>query len=731
MVQIGNVDTTIASTEDEYEAEEAEEAEPALEPEEIESAPDIVEPEAASVVAAAPVPVAAETEIAPDMEAAETAPEPEEFESEPEITEPEAEPPSISGPALVNRIDFLSKEAGKSSIVIGTTGQIRYNLDDTDNKKLRLELFDTKILSYRQRPLITTRFESAVDRIIPVQTKKMNNYSRIVIELREAVPHTIDQTENQITIDFHASSIAPKPFEDANLPPWKTVMEEEAKVAEEKIAMAETTEPEEMVAPAPEIAEPEAVAPPPADIAADITEPEAPVEDIAEIESPVTDDFAQQEEIPLPEGAEEFAMEEQETAVEEKKPAKPWKRYTGEKIALDFYQTDIKNVLRILRDVSGRNFAIDKDVSGTVTLTLVKPVPWDQVLDLILRMNGLGQVSEGEIVRIVTIATLRKEEKMRTDELKAKQSIKAQEKALQPLVTEYIPINYADASSDIKPRLEDIKTPDRGKVGVDTRNNQIIITDIAEKIAEAKALIRSIDKVTPQVIIEARVVEVSEDFSRALGAEWGIDYGPVTSGDDSHTYNIAMNNAVSSTGSVGYTFTRIAGTPITLDAKLHAAEATGEGKIISTPKIVTLDNKSATISQGIDYPYFEKDSTGGGTSVKFKSVNLSLNVTPHVTPDNRISLKISVAKNDVKSFTGGVPAVTTNSANTELLVNDGDTVVIGGIIKINETEGYSRFPLLNKIPFLGWMFKSKSTSRGKSELLIFITPKIVHLETSV
>jgi type IV pilus assembly protein PilQ len=429
----------------------------------------------------------------------------------------------------------------------------------------------------------------------------------------------------------------------------------------------------------------------------------------------------------------ELAEEEPEQAAEEaeKKVAKAKKRYTGEKIALDFYQTDIKNVLRILRDVSGKNFAIDKDVSGNVTLTLVKPIPWDQVLDLILKMNQLGKIEEGDIVRIVTISTLRKEEKIRADELKAAQSIQEQQKALEPLITEYIPINYADATKDIKPRLDQIKTTKRGQVGVDSRNNQIIMTDTAEKIAQAKEIIRSIDKVTPQVVIEARIVEVSETFSRDIGTEWGVTAGPDINGNDSQTYTMAMNHPPSSSsGSIGYQFSRLAGTNFSLNAELQAVEAAGEGKIISTPKIVTLDNKEAVISQGIEYPYLERDSSGLSTT-KFKDIDLELKVKPHVTPDNRINLTIDITKDDIGTITGGVPSLNTNQAKTELLVNDGDTIVIGGILKTNAAESESRFPLLSSIPVVGWLFKSKANSNTKNELLIFITPKIVHLESGL
>jgi type IV pilus assembly protein PilQ len=191
---------------------------------------------------------------------------------------------------------------------------------------------------------------------------------------------------------------------------------------------------------------------------------------------------------------------------------------------------------------------------------------------------------------------------------------------------------------------------------------------------------------------------------------------------------MAMNfPAAGATSNVGFTFDKIVGTPLVLNATLNALETTGEGKIISSPKIVTLDNKKATIKQGIEYPYLERDDTGG-SSVSFKDIDLLLEVTPHVTPDNRVSLQIKITKNDIDTILDGVPSLSTNEAETELLVNDGDTIVIGGIMKTRKTEVTAGFPWLSRIPVLGWFFKNKVDSKENAELLIFITPKIVQLE---
>jgi type IV pilus assembly protein PilQ len=191
---------------------------------------------------------------------------------------------------------------------------------------------------------------------------------------------------------------------------------------------------------------------------------------------------------------------------------------------------------------------------------------------------------------------------------------------------------------------------------------------------------------------------------------------------------MAMNfPAAGASSSIGFSFSRLGGVPFVLNAKLNALETNGNGRILSAPKILTLDNKKAMIKQGLEYPYLERDDAGG-SSVSFKDIDLLLEVTPHVTPDDRISMSIFITKNDVASLTAGVPSISTNEAQTELLVNDGDTLVIGGIIKATQTEGQSGFPMLSRIPLLGWMFKTHNERDENNELLIFITPRIVQLE---
>jgi len=630
-------------------------------------------------------------------------------------------------PAWVNRIDFLGKETGKSTVIIGTTRPVNYDVVEVTDKLLRIKLFNTKLPKYRRRPLITTRFESAVDRITPFFKPAIKSTSIVALELREMVPYTLEQKENLLLIDFEASSIPPKPFEQANLPSWKKVfaqmdvadLEEGHKEVEDKL-------PDAVIGTSVEKMPIDKTPSPPQETGHEKITSGKPGEIFYEKRDQDLYDITRQQKIdPYSGKTQDLGTYVEDTA----------KKYSGEKIALDFYETDIKNVFRILKEIGKINFAIDKNVTGTVTLSFDKPVPWDQVLDLVLKMNQLGRVYEGDIIRIATLATLEDEEKQLKEKLKQKQKARAQE----DLVTAFIPVNYTSASDMVKAHIQPIiwaaeKEADikgRFKVTSDERLNVVILTAAPTVIKRAKEIIQKLDKVTPQVIIQAKVVEVSNDFANEMGIDWSAALGPYTSNkhhlDGTMSGDIAMNMPAAAAGSIGFTFSRTRGTPLVLNAQLTAMETRGEGKIISSPKIVTVDGKKAKIKQGFEYPYLE-ESASGGTTVKFKDIDLELNVTPMVTPDNRVLLKIHITKDDVGQLVGTVPSILTNEAETELLVNDGSTIVIGGIVKSSVTTGSSGWPGLKNIPLLGWLFKTESKVTQSNELLIFMTPTIVKLE---
>jgi type IV pilus assembly protein PilQ len=591
-----------------------------------------------------------------------------------------AETATAANPAVVSRIDFASREGGRSAMIIGTTLPVRYELTRFSENALRLRLHNARLPEHRQhRPLITTRFESAIDRITPMPASDMAGGSDIIIELREWVPYRQVQEEDVITLHFDPSSIGPRAAEAAALPDWQAAL-----------------------------GGPSSYAP-------------------AMMPGGVSGDMAEEAFAPAPTGPTQTIS-----------AFDPPRQYTGQKIALDFHRTDIKNVFRILQQVSGKNYAVDKDVSGEVTISLDKPVPWDQVLALILRMNQLDYVEEGDIIRIARIATLQAEDQVRRAKMEAERQAEEAKVRLDPLETAYLTINYANARTEIEPHLKDIITKERGSLTIDARNNQLILTDTRAVINRAREIIARIDKVTPQVLIEARIVEVSENFGRELGVSWGVAGEDIYRSDlgGEYSYNVAMNTPFrsdplgNSSGTVGVSFNRLSawGTPIVLDAALRAMEEQGKGKIVSSPKILTLNNKPALIEQGSEVPYQELSAEGVPTTA-FAEAKLSLKVTPQITPDDRIALKVVTNKDEIVGYSPlNVPILSINKSESELLVENGETIVIGGVIKTELLESETGFPILKDIPGLGWLFKSKLTTTNKNELMIFITPRIIQLE---
>jgi len=567
--------------------------------------------------------------------------------------------------ATITNIEFNAMEDGKSNIVVETNHPVKYDITLGSKEKLYLNLYNTIIPNIHKRPLLTQYFKSAVESLMPVEIPGKQKNSKIEINIRDLVPYRVVQDQNTISLYFDPTTLEPPVFAKAK----KTVS---SNVQTETI------------------------------------------------------DLKKKE--PTPQGGKPPELAEKPKTLEEEMYG-PKKKYSGEKIKLDFYETDIKNVFRILRSVGGLNFAIDKDVEGKVTLALEDPVPWDQVLDLVLKMNNLGQKEEGNVIRIATLDTIRKEEKFLQEAFTERKKSLDDKESLEPLVTEYIPINYSDAEIDIKPHIDQILTKDRGKISVDKRTNMLIVTDIQSKIDKVRETIYRLDKVTPQIMIEAKVVEVSKNFTRELGL--GLSFAKTQTawtGRDKD-FSVALNFPTSAPVNSGaFNFYNILGSDfLNLQAQIRASETKGDVKVISSPRILTLDNKKAKIKQGLEFAYLERD-TSGGSSVKFKNIDLLLEVTPHVTPDRRISMTVYLTKNDIDSITNGVPSLSTNEAQTELLVNDNDTIVIGGIVKTTDNKSNSGTPLLSEIPVLGRLFKSNTDIDNRNELLIFLTPSVIQLE---
>ncbi|CAM3097062.1 type IV pilus secretin PilQ [Corallococcus sp. ZKHCc1 1396] len=421
-------------------------------------------------------------------------------------------------------------------------------------------------------------------------------------------------------------------------------------------------------------------------------------------------------------------------------------RYRGKRVSFEFKDIEIQNLLRVIAEISKRNIVVADDVSGRVTIRL-RNVPWDQALELILRTKQLGQEQVGNIIRIAPLKTLEEEARLRGER---KRSLQAQEELLISLV----PVNYAVAS-DMAARVKDVLSS-RGSVTVDTRTNVLIIKDIRTNTEKARALVRSLDTQTPQVLIESRIVEASTTFSRNLGVQWGgqARLSPATGNPTGLIFpstvgvtggapgtapgvpaapNFAVNLPAAVGpglgGALGFAFGS-AGGALQLNLRLSAAESEGAVKTISSPKVTTLDNNTARISQGLSIPFSQTSATGVNTI--FIEARLSLEVTPHITQDGSILMSIQAQNNQPDpSNTGanGQPSIQRKEANTQVLVKDGDTTVIGGIYVRRGSTARESVPFLSKIPVLGFFFRNSLETDERQELLIFITPRILNRQT--
>ena len=398
--------------------------------------------------------------------------------------------------------------------------------------------------------------------------------------------------------------------------------------------------------------------------------------------------------------------------------------YKGRKVTLEFADADVRKIFQLLAEVSGKNFVLGDDVTGNISLKLVN-VPWDQALDIILDTKELDSRETGNVL------TIKKKGKLKSIEEEQNEYRKAQLKN-EATYTEYFPINYNKVGS-IKSQLEALLTQGIGKISTDERTNTIIVTSVRSDLNKIKAYISVMDMPERQVMIEARIVEASSTFTKNLGISWGVHYRDgsasflgINSVDNSFggltTPTVTVGQTGISGSNMGISFGRIASN-IQLDMRLNAAATAGLIKIVSTPKIATLNNKTAKITQGQSIPYVNTTATTGATT-QFVQAELSLEVKPHINSNGTIGMEIKATNNS--AGTGSPPSINTKEATTEMLLKDGETTVIGGIYKEDEIHSEEGVPYLMDIPFLGNLFKSTETRKIKSELLIFITPRILN-----
>ncbi|MCW8902063.1 MAG: type IV pilus secretin PilQ [Gammaproteobacteria bacterium] len=414
--------------------------------------------------------------------------------------------------------------------------------------------------------------------------------------------------------------------------------------------------------------------------------------------------------------------------------------FKGERLSLNFQNIEVRAVLQLIADFTDLNLITSDTVTGNVTLRL-KNVPWDQALDIILRSKGLAMVKDGNVISVAP-----------AEEVAARAKLDQTIEAQAPLISDSIQINYAKAADFTKL----LKTKDnsllseRGSVSVDGRTNKLLIRDTAKNITAITELVQQLDIPVRQVLVESRIVLATNDFSKELGVRFGIsstdtqaagtstDVGAI-SGSLTATdqlingttltsparYNVDLPASLAGAGTIGIALARLPFGTL-LDLELSAAQTEGRSETISSPRVITSDQSEATIETGTEIPYSEASSSGAAT-VSFKKAVLSLKVTPQITPDDRIIMNLAVNKDspDFANITAGVPPIKTQAVKTNVLVDNGETIVLGGVYEQTKANNVTRVPFFGDLPLVGWLFRNKFEQNNKSELLIFVTPKLL------
>ncbi len=607
---------------------------------------------------------------------------------------PEGEPPTEElpsppplGEGQVHGVEYRPQD-GQAEILVRTSGQITFDVSERATPPgLILEVTDAELNPNAAKVLDVRQLPGPVQRIRTTQQSfEPEKVVRVAADLKGKVLHQVTQTPDGITLSLREAAAVAAPAPAVPEP-----------------GVAEPTP----VAPAPVAPVPVAPAPPP-----------VPVAPVVAVAPPVA--------VPV----------EAEIA----------------RLSMDFKDADVNNLLRIIAEVSGQNVVAGEDVKGKVTVRLVD-VPWDRALDNILRINGLGFVREDNIIRVAKLDSIRKERDARRKDL-----LEEQEAPSEPLTTEILRVSYGDPKKVVE-SLNKIKSK-RGSISVDDRTASLLIQDTEANIDNMRVVLRELDQPTPQVMIEGRIVTVDSSHTRSLGIQWGFQRTHVDPSTTSNAFVLsqvfgdtgpslpttgtagpltgavtpgvpaAVNLPIAGpAGAVGLVLGRVNDT-FRLQAQLSALEEENITRTLSTPRIVALDNEEAIIKQGEEIPFTTVDSSGR-TTVTFKEAVLSLTVTPHVTADRRISLKVKAtddAVGDQITFAGGFAfAFNRNEATSSLLVDNGTTVVIGGVRSRTDNVNENRVPFLGSIPILGWLFKNRTENLRPetTELLIFITPTIL------
>lgn len=422
--------------------------------------------------------------------------------------------------------------------------------------------------------------------------------------------------------------------------------------------------------------------------------------------------------------------------------------YTGEKLSLNFQNIEVRAVLQLLADFTGMNLVTSDTVTGNLTLRL-KNVPWDQALDIILKSKGLAMRQSGNVMMVAPAAEIAAREKQ---ELEAQKQLVE----LEPLYTEIVEVRFAKADQLAQILRTDGKQggssgqsgflSPRGSITIDQRTNSLLIRDTADNLVDIRQVIDQLDKPVRQVLIESRIVIANNDFNKELGVRFGTSAQSNTLGagasgsldgldlNANNSDQVRANNTVGDDLNVNLPVTNPAGSiglalaklplGMILELELSAMQAEGKGEVISTPRVITSNQQQATIEQGTEIPYQEATSSGA-TNVSFKEAVLKLDVTPQITPDDRIVMDLEVSKDEVGEVFLGVPSIDTRSVKTQVLVDNGETVVLGGIYEQSTSDNIERVPFFGDLPYVGFLFKNTAKEDRKRELLVFVTPKIV------
>lgn len=602
-------------------------------------------------------------------------------------------PSAVSGPAL-SSLDFENLDA-ISRVVIGTSGAMGYTTSQPEPNLIVVDIPGAQLPSSLERPLDTSNFISPVRMVRAYRTR---DGVRVAVSLRRTTEYQVVQgPDNLLYVDVQVPADMIQDRETARQGFSQAAPSEPAQAGTSQVLIGEdgrTSDPRQVFGTGQGAQSPGSVMA----------------------------------------GSGAFVLNSGSASTS---------NYTGQRINLDLVDADIHSVLRLISHVSNLNIVAGDDVEGKVTVRLID-VPWDQALAAILQAKGLGAQQFGNIVRIAPIETIKAEQQA---------AVEAQnsEFQLQPLKLLVVQLNYADAG-DLITQLGKLMS-ERGTVQVEERSNQLIIQDIEERLAMLRELLRTLDRPTPQVLIETRIVETSTNYTKDLGVQWGgqidasaltgfgtglffpnsigVSGGNTTGAQSREVFfergqeNLAVDLApAGSFGSLALNLGSVSGL-INLDARFAAMESDGWGEVISSPKVLTMDNTAARIRQGARIPFLT--ASAQGTQVQFVQAALEMVVTPHITSDNKVFLQLSISNNraDFSNSVNGQPSILIKEAETQLLVADGDTVVIGGVYASEEGDAVNRIPFISRIPLLGKLFQQRTIKTTRTEMLVFVTPRIV------